>query len=163
VFFSYGVRRRVAKAFLIQQLTSSTDFGGSSPIRFCDGSEGHARKPYQLSESISVASSASARLSKGYSPLDPDMALRDAVAELDRRIKEIIAEIGRSENQLRDKIEDQDRRHDKLSQALNQYMSEQDENTKRRDRRGIRWLLAGSSGFGPAWRVDGGKIVSLTA
>jgi hypothetical protein len=24
-------------------------------------------------------------------------------------------------------------------------------------------LLAGSSGFGPAWRVDGGKIVSLTA
>jgi hypothetical protein len=23
-------------------------------------------------------------------------------------------------------------------------------------------LLAGSSGFGPAWRVDGGKIVSLT-
>ena len=25
------------------------------------------------------------------------------------------------------------------------------------------WLLAGSSGFGPAWRVDGGKIVSLTA
>ena len=91
------------------------------------------------------------------------MALRDAVAELDRRIKEIIAEIGRSENQLRDKIEDQDRRHDKLSQALNQYMSEQDENTKRRDRRGIRWLLAGSSGFGPAWRVDGGKIVSLTA
>ena len=23
--------------------------------------------------------------------------------------------------------------------------------------------LAGSSGFGPAWRVDGGKIVSLTA
>ena len=26
-----------------------------------------------------------------------------------------------------------------------------------------RGLLAGSSGFGPAWRVDGGKIVSLTA
>ena len=26
-----------------------------------------------------------------------------------------------------------------------------------------RRLLAGSSGFGPAWRVDGGKIVSLTA
>ena len=25
------------------------------------------------------------------------------------------------------------------------------------------WLLAVSSGFGPAWRVDGGKIVSLTA
>ena len=24
-------------------------------------------------------------------------------------------------------------------------------------------LLAGSSGFGPAWRVDGGEIVSLTA
>jgi len=24
-------------------------------------------------------------------------------------------------------------------------------------------LLAVSSGFGPAWRVDGGKIVSLTA
>jgi len=26
-----------------------------------------------------------------------------------------------------------------------------------------RGLLAVSSGFGPAWRVDGGKIVSLTA
>ncbi len=71
------------------------------------------------------------------------MALRDAVAELDRRIKEIIAEIGRSENQLRDKIEDQDRRHDKLSQAFNQYMSEQDENAKRRDRRGIRFEATG--------------------
>jgi len=28
---------------------------------------------------------------------------------------------------------------------------------------GLNGLLAGSSGFGPAWRVDGGKIVSLTA
>ena len=27
----------------------------------------------------------------------------------------------------------------------------------------VEGLLAGSSGFGPAWRVDGGKIVSLTA
>ena len=30
-------------------------------------------------------------------------------------------------------------------------------------RLGLLGLLAGSSGFGPAWRVDGGKIVSLTA
>ena len=31
-----------------------------------------------------------------------------------------------------------------------------------RDEDGV-GLLAVSSGFGPAWRVDGGKIVSLTA
>ena len=31
------------------------------------------------------------------------------------------------------------------------------------DRPGRVRLLAVSSGFGPAWRVDGGKIVSLTA
>jgi len=97
----------------------------------------------QLGGISSAVSSGSARLSKGYSPLDPDMALRDAVTELDRRIKKLIAEIGRSENQLLDKMQDQDRRHDKLSQAFNQYMSEQDENTKRRDRRGIRFEAAG--------------------
>jgi hypothetical protein len=90
-----------------------------------------------------TAATSAGLLSKGYSPLPADLPLNEMVAELDQRTQALRADIDRSESQLLDKMKDQARRHDELSQAFGQYMSEQDENAKRRDRRGIRFEAAG--------------------
>lgn len=97
----------------------------------------------QVSGSASVAFGTSARVSKSYPPLAENLAIRDALAELDRRSQAITAEITRVESQLLNKLEDQGRHHGDLSQAFSRYVAKQDQHARQRDLRGIRFEAAG--------------------
>ena len=97
----------------------------------------------RLSGNNSAVGVASARVSKSYSPLPTDLAVGDAIAELDRRTQALIADIGRVESRLLDELETQDRRHDGLARRFDQYVDKQDEHVRQRSLRGIRFEAAG--------------------
>lgn len=97
----------------------------------------------QLESISSAASFGSARLSVSYPPLGGDLALHEAVAELDRRTQALSVEIGRTESRLLNTIEHHGQRHDDLSLTFDRYMSKQGEHARQRDLRGIRFEAAG--------------------
>lgn len=97
----------------------------------------------QIGGVTSVELAGSIRPSTRYPPLAADLAIRDAIAELDRRSQAIIAEVARVESRLLDQLEKQDRRHDDLSRAFDGYVGQQDEHARQRARRGVRFEAAG--------------------
>lgn len=67
----------------------------------------------------------SARGSRDFAPLAADLSDADKITELDRRIQEINADTGRLANQLIERIEARDRRHNDLAREFRSYAGEQ--------------------------------------
>lgn len=91
----------------------------------------------------STESAGSVRVRKSYPPLADTQTDRDAIRELDERTRAIIADLGRAEGRLLDKIEKQNDQHRAISTAFDDYVRAQERQERQRDIRGIRFEVFG--------------------